>query len=78
MLAKARNVQVPLAEVVGLDTDRCQVILACGGVLLFDQVVLATGLVYNHFAYPEWKAQRPAPKTIADARLTEAQLTCCA
>jgi NADH dehydrogenase len=42
--------------------------LADGGCLPYDQLILATGSVYNYFAHPEWAAHAPAPKSLADAR----------
>lgn len=74
VLAKAGNVDVVLAEVNGVDALLRHVRLADGGYLPFDQLVLATGSVYNYFAHPEWAADAPAPKTITDARTIRARL----
>lgn len=74
VLAKAGNVDVVLAEVNGIDALLRHVRLADGGYLPFDQLVLATGSVYNYFAHPEWAADAPAPKTITDARTIRARL----
>ena len=74
VLARAANVDVVLAEVGGIDAGRRHVQLADGGHLPFDQLVLATGSAYNYFAHPEWAADAPAPKTIADARTIRARL----
>lgn len=74
VLARARNVDVVLAEVAGVDERQQQVQLADGGYLPFDQLVLATGSVYNYFGHPEWSRFAPAPKSIADARTIRARL----
>lgn len=74
VLANAKNVDVVLAEVMGIDTAQQRVRLADGGYLPFDQLVLATGSAYNYFAHPEWAESAPAPKSIADARTIRARL----
>jgi NADH dehydrogenase len=74
VLANAKNVDVVLAEVAGIDTAQRRVHLADGGYLPFDQLVLATGSIYNYFAHPEWADTAPAPKSIADARAIRARL----
>lgn len=74
VLARARNVDVVLGEVDGVDVPAQRVRLAGGGYLPFDQLVLATGSVYNYFGHPEWAAFAPAPKSIADARAIRARL----
>jgi NADH dehydrogenase len=74
VLARAKNIDVVLAEVSGIDTDRGLVLLADGGYLPYDQLVLATGSVYNYFAHPEWAAYAPAPKSLADAKIIRTRL----
>ncbi|SDF60789.1 NADH dehydrogenase [Sphingomonas carotinifaciens] len=74
VLARARNVDVVLADVTGVDTAGRTVKLADGADLPFDQLVLATGSAYNYFAHPEWAPLAPAPKSIADARTIRARL----
>src|ERR1700709_1538791 len=68
VVAKAKNVDVVLAEVSGIDHAKQRLILANGGSLPFDQLILATGSVYNYFSHPEWEAFAPAPKSLSDAR----------
>ena len=67
VLSRAHNIEVVLAEVSGVDQDRSRVLLADGRHLPYDQLVLATGSVYNYFAHPEWAAYAPAPMSLADA-----------
>ena len=74
VLARAKNIDVVLAEVSGIDTTRRHVRLADEGYIPFDQLVLATGSDYNYFAHPEWAAIAPAPKSISDARSIRARL----
>jgi NADH dehydrogenase len=74
VLARARNIDVVLAEVAGINEQNQQVDLADGGYLPFDKLVLATGSVYNYFGHPEWASSAPAPKSIADARTIRARL----
>ena len=74
VLARAKNIDVVLAEVASLDEHRQAVHLTDSGYLPFDQLVLATGSVYNYFGHPEWSRFAPAPKSIADARTIRARL----
>jgi NADH dehydrogenase len=74
VLAAAKNINVVLAEVSGIETTRRHVQLIDGGYIPFDQLVLATGSGYNYFAHPEWAARAQAPKSISDARIIRARL----
>lgn len=74
ILAKAANIRVLLAEATGIDTGGRRVILDHGEALPYDQVVVATGSVYNYFGHPDWEPRAPAPKTIDDARLIRRRL----
>ncbi len=74
VLGKAANIGVVLAKVSGIDTTLRHALLEDGGYIAFDQLVVATGSVYNYFDHPEWAARAPAPKSIADARSIRARL----
>ena len=74
VLSRARNVEVLLAEVTGVDTAARRVHLAGGDALAYDQLVLATGSVYTYFGHPDWAVRAPAPKTLASARVIRARL----
>lgn len=74
VLANASNVTVLLGRATGVDVPGQRLLLADGTNLSYDQLVLATGSVYNYFKHPEWKPHAPAPKTIADARTIRARL----
>ncbi|RDE07231.1 NAD(P)/FAD-dependent oxidoreductase [Sphingomonas aracearum] len=74
VLSRAKNVEVLLAEVAGVDVAEKRVRLADGGALPYDQLVLATGSVYNYFGHSDWAETAPAPKTLASARTIRARL----
>ena len=74
VLARAKNVDVVLDEVVDLNLDERKVHLAKAASLPFDQLVIATGSVYNYFTNPQWAKSAPAPKSISDARTIRSQL----
>ena len=74
VLARARNIDVVLGEVDGIDTGSRHVHLTDGSQIPYDQLVVATGSAYNYFGHPEWAKHAPAPKSIADARLIRARL----
>jgi NADH dehydrogenase len=67
VLRKQRNTTVILGEAVGLDPDRREVILADGGPIGYDTLVVATGAHHTYFDHPEWAAIAPGLKTIEDA-----------
>ena len=74
VVAKAPNIDVVLGKVSGVDLAQRQCVLSDGQRLAFDQLVVATGSVYNYFGHPEWAEYAPAPKTIGDARQIRARL----
>jgi NADH dehydrogenase len=74
VLARAKNVDVILADASGVDLIRRHVLLVDGGFVPFDQLVVAAGSTYNYFAHPEWATHAPAPKSITDARTIRTRL----
>ncbi len=66
ILARQRNCDVVMAEVLGVDTAAGTVITD-GGDLPFDYLVLSTGSTYNYFGHDEWKDVAPSLKSVADA-----------
>lgn len=66
ILGRQRNARVLLAEVVGVDPARRQVLLA-DGQLEYDTLVLATGASHHYFGREEWEALAPGLKTVEDA-----------
>jgi len=61
-----RNVEVLLADVVGIDPARKLVTLADGEVE-YDHLVLAAGATHSYFGHPEWEEFAPGLKSIEDA-----------
>src|SRR3954470_9421073 len=66
ILANARNINVVLGEVSGIDTARREVI-AEDRRIPFDCLILATGAQHAYFGHDEWAAFAPGLKTIDDA-----------
>jgi NADH:ubiquinone reductase (H+-translocating) len=66
ILAPARNVNVMLGQVSGVDTARREVI-AEGRRIPFDHLILATGAQHAYFGHDDWAASAPGLKTIDDA-----------
>ena len=67
ILRKQRNTTVILGEAVGIDPDRREVILADGGPIPYDTLIVATGAHHTYFDHPEWAAIAPGLKTVEDA-----------
>jgi NADH dehydrogenase len=67
LLRKQRNTTVILGEAVGLDPERREVLLADGGPIAYDTLVVATGAHHGYFDHPEWAAIAPGLKTLEDA-----------
>ncbi|MEL1263122.1 NAD(P)/FAD-dependent oxidoreductase [Pseudoxanthomonas putridarboris] len=67
ILRRQENVEVLLADVASIAPDRKQVMLADGGTLAFDYLLLATGATHAYFGHDEWAAHAPGLKTLDDA-----------
>ena len=67
LLRKQRNTTVILGEAVGLDPERREVLLADGGPIAYDTLIVATGAHHTYFDHPEWATLAPGLKTIEDA-----------
>jgi NADH:ubiquinone reductase (H+-translocating) len=67
ILRAHRATDVRMAEVAGFDLAGRAVILAGGGRLGYDFLVVATGATHAYFGRPEWEALAPGLKTIEDA-----------
>src|SRR5215472_14003825 len=61
-----KNTTVLLDEVTGVDTEQQLVLLRDQPALHYDYLILATGAQSNYFAHPEWAADSPGMKTLAD------------
>ena len=73
-LGRYRNINMLMAEVVGIDTEARQVLLDHGGSVAYDTLVIATGSDYNYFGRDEWRRFAPGMKTIHEARLVRQRL----
>ncbi|CUX67765.1 putative FAD-dependent pyridine nucleotide-disulphide oxidoreductase protein [Agrobacterium tumefaciens str. Kerr 14] len=67
-LGRYRNINMIMAEVVGIDAQRQQVQLDGGDWVGYDRLVIATGSEYNYFGKDDWRANAPGMKTIHEAR----------
>ncbi|MBE7733627.1 NAD(P)/FAD-dependent oxidoreductase [Devosia faecipullorum] len=67
LLRKQSNVRVLMATIVGVDTDKQDVLLEDGSAEPYDSLVLATGAQHAYFGHDEWEAFAPGLKTVEDA-----------
>jgi NADH dehydrogenase len=67
VLRKQRNTTVILGEAVGIDPDRREVLVADGGPIAYDTLVVATGAHHTYFDHPEWAKVATGLKTVEDA-----------
>ncbi|HQS19122.1 NAD(P)/FAD-dependent oxidoreductase [Reyranella sp.] len=74
ILSRAANIDVVMGEVRAMDHAERRVLLADGGHIPYDTLVLATGSVYNYFGHDEWARHAPGLKSIRDARRLRARL----
>ncbi|HSK28709.1 MAG TPA: NAD(P)/FAD-dependent oxidoreductase [Candidatus Limnocylindria bacterium] len=65
-LKHQNNVRVLLAEAIGIDIERRQVLLS-DGEIGYDTLVLATGSHHHYFGNDRWREFAPGLKTIEDA-----------
>ena len=63
----AKNTQVLMDEVTGIDTSMQRVTLKTGSVLEYDYLIMATGSTHSYFGKDEWAKIAPGLKTIEDA-----------
>ena len=66
ILSRYGNIRVLLAEVSGIDVERCEVI-AEDRRIPYDRLVLATGAKHAYFGHDDWAAYAPGLKRIDDA-----------
>jgi NADH dehydrogenase len=67
VLRRQRNTTVILGEAVGLEPQRREVVLADGGPIGYDTLIVATGAHHAYFDHPEWAERAPGLKTLEDA-----------
>ncbi|WP_455990786.1 NAD(P)/FAD-dependent oxidoreductase [Methylorubrum extorquens] len=74
ILSRHQNIDVLMARVEGVDTDRRKVLLEKGDTCSYDTLVLATGATHSYFGHPEWEQAAPGLKTLEDARRIRAKV----
>ncbi len=67
-LARFKNINMIMAEVVGIDASSHSVSLSDGHRLSYDQLVIATGSEYNYFGHDDWRKFAPGLKSVHEAR----------
>jgi NADH:ubiquinone reductase (H+-translocating) len=67
ILRRQRNTTVLLGEAVGLDPDRREVLLADGGPLGYDSLIVASGARFSYFGHNGWARDAPGLKSLDDA-----------
>lgn len=73
VLNRQKNVEVMLAEVVGVDSRAKEVILDDRRIP-YDYLILATGARHSYFGHPNWETLAPGLKTIDDATRIRAKI----
>ena len=67
ILARQRNLTTLMASVASVDVDRRMVMLADGGVIPYDHLIVATGSTHSYFGNDNWAEFAPGLKTLGDA-----------
>lgn len=67
LVRRHRNTEVLMIGVAGVDPLRRTLTLDDGRELAYDYLILAAGASHSYFSHPEWEANAPGLKTIADA-----------
>jgi NADH dehydrogenase len=67
ILRRNRNTTVLLGEAVGIDPERREVLMADGGPIAYDTLVVASGARHSYFGHDEWAPFAPGLKSIDDA-----------
>ena len=67
ILRRNRNTTVLLGEAVGIDPEGRQLLMADGGPIGYDTLVVATGARHSYFGHDEWAKFAPGLKSIEDA-----------
>jgi NADH dehydrogenase len=74
VLARHRNIEVRMGEVVGVDLAARRLQIQGQPPQPFDRLILAAGAHYSWFGHDDWAAVAPGLKTLADARAIRARL----
>jgi NADH dehydrogenase len=74
ILRGQRNATVLLGEAVAIEPGARRVLLADGGALDYDWLVVATGATHAYFGHDDWAAHAPGLKTLDDALAIRARV----
>ena len=67
ILRRQKNVEVRMATVERIDAAGKRIVLADGGEIAFDFLLLASGATHAYFGNDQWAAHAPGLKTLDDA-----------
>jgi NADH dehydrogenase len=67
LLKRQKNAEVRLGNVVDIDVANHRVLLADGGEVCYDTLVIAAGSAPHYFGHDEWQEAAPPLKSMADA-----------
>lgn len=67
ILASQENVTVLLGDVQRIDAQRRAIVLEDGSELVYDHLIVATGVTHSYFGNDAWAAHAPGLKTLNDA-----------
>jgi len=67
ILAKQRNLTTLMATVTSVDVAHRLVMLADGGAIPYDYLIVATGSTHSYFGHDQWAEFAPGLKTLGDA-----------
>jgi NADH dehydrogenase len=67
ILRRHRNTTVLLGEAMGIDPERRAVLMADGGPIPYDTLIVATGARHSYFDHDEWAPLAPGLKSVDDA-----------
>jgi NADH dehydrogenase len=67
VLRRRSNTVVLLGEAVSIDPERREVLLADGGPLPYDSLIVAVGASFSYFGHDDWAPNAPGLKSIEDA-----------
>jgi NADH dehydrogenase len=67
ILRRQKNTDVLLGDVVSVDIQRHDVLLADGVTLPYDYLVIATGARHSYFGHDDWETRAPGLKSLEDA-----------
>jgi NADH dehydrogenase len=67
ILRRHAQTAVVMDEVVSLDLDARRALLAGGGAIGYDYLIVATGATHSYFGHDDWAPYAPGLKTLEDA-----------